>query len=64
VGEFAAAALKLAGSAGLLLGWRPEEFWRATPPELAAVLGAMAGEDAPSASGDDLVRLMEMFPDG
>ena len=29
---------RLAGLAGALLGWRPDEFWRATPAELAAVL--------------------------
>jgi uncharacterized phage protein (TIGR02216 family) len=47
-----------------LLGWRPEEFWTATPAELAAVLGAMSGGDAASADGEDLARLKEMFPDG
>ncbi|PWG01833.1 phage tail assembly chaperone [Sphingosinicella humi] len=61
---FARAARHLAGAAGLLLGWRPNEFWRATPAELAAVLGLLAGEAAVSATGDDLRRLMEMFPDG
>jgi Phage tail assembly chaperone protein, TAC len=63
VGEFAGAALRLAGLAGALLGWRPEEFWRATPAELAAVLSALtpAGDGV---TGDDLARLKEMFPDG
>jgi hypothetical protein len=28
--------------AGALLGWRPDEFWAATPAELAAVLTALA----------------------
>jgi hypothetical protein len=32
--------------AGALLGWRPDEFWAATPAELAAVLTAMAGDHA------------------
>ena len=62
--EFAAAAVRLAGLAGALLGWRPEEFWKATPAELAAVLGAMAGEAEEPASAADLRRLMEIFPDG
>jgi uncharacterized phage protein (TIGR02216 family) len=53
----------MAGLAGALLGWRPEEFWKATPAELAAVLGALAGESE-SASAGDLERLMRMFPDG
>ena len=60
---FSEAAARLAGLAGALLGWRPDEFWRATPAELAAVLEAMMPVEA-GASADDLARLMEMFPDG
>ena len=60
---FSNAAQRLAGMAGALLGWRPEEFWTATPAELAAVLAAMTGGES-AASGDDLARLKEMFPDG
>jgi uncharacterized phage protein (TIGR02216 family) len=63
VGEFAAAASRLAGLTGILLGWRPEEFWTATPAELAAVLTAMAGGDEAAATASDLSRLMKMFPD-
>ena len=61
--RFAEAAGRLAGQAGALLGWRPEEFWRATPAELAAVLAALSPADA-AASRGDLARLKEMFPDG
>ena len=63
---FSEGAARLAGVAGALLGWRPDEFWQATPVELAAVFSAMAGEgDAvgPPDAGD-LARLMERFPDG
>lgn len=60
---FSEAAARLAGLAAALLGWRPDEFWRATPAELAAVLRALAGEEAAGASRGDLARLMEMFPD-
>ena len=56
-------AQRLAGLAGALLGWRPDEFWRATPAELAAVLGAMMPQGE-GVAADDLQRLMEMFPDG
>lgn len=35
---FGANAVQLAGLAGRLLGWRPAEFWQATPTELAAIL--------------------------
>ena len=38
--RFADGAGRLAGLAGWLLGWRPDEFWRATPAELASVLKA------------------------
>ncbi|HEX8534214.1 MAG TPA: phage tail assembly chaperone [Allosphingosinicella sp.] len=63
--EFAAAAARLAGVAGALLGWPPGEFWKATPAELATVLAAMSGGGGdPAASPADLRRLMEMFPDG
>lgn len=63
-GLFARSAIRLAGISGALLGWRPGEFWAATPAELAAVLGALAGDGEPPASKADLEQLMEMFPDG
>ena len=50
--------------AGALLGWRPEDFWRATPAELAAVLAALAGGAAAPVTQEELARLKEMFPDG
>jgi hypothetical protein len=60
---FSAGAAGLAGLAGALLGWRPDEFWNATPAELAAILDALAPTSV-AASADDLARLKEMFPDG
>ncbi|MEA3036024.1 MAG: hypothetical protein QOH04_1789 [Sphingomonadales bacterium] len=62
--EFAEAASQLAGAAALLLGWRPVEFWSATPAELAAVLTAMRGEAAAALGRADFERLMEANPDG
>jgi len=60
---FGAVAQRLAGLAGALLGWRPDEFWRATPEELAGVIAAFAPPpDLPATP--DIDRLMEMFPDG
>jgi hypothetical protein len=47
-----------------VLGWRPDEFWRATPEELACVLRALAGPQGEGATGEDLARLTRMFPDG
>ncbi len=57
------AASRLAGFSAVLLGWRPGEFWEATPAELAAVLGAMSGGEPEGVSGEELRRLSEMFPD-
>jgi uncharacterized phage protein (TIGR02216 family) len=61
---FSESAARLAGLAGALLGWRPDEFWAATPAELAAVLKALTGGEGPCATQGDLARLMEMYPDG
>ncbi len=35
---FAAGAARLAGLVPRLLGWRPDDFWNATPAALAAIL--------------------------
>lgn len=50
--------------AAILLGWRPDEFWRSTPAELATVLAAMTGGNAAPVTRDELARLKERFPDG
>lgn len=63
---FSTAARRLAGLAGALLGWRPDDFWSATPDELAAVLEALAGSSGGTAdfARAELERLERMFPDG
>ena len=61
---FAESAARLAGMAGALIGWRPCEFWAATPAELAGVLRALCGDAAAGMARGDLARLMEEFPDG
>ena len=61
--RFADGAARLAGLAGALLGWRPDEFWKATPAELRLVLDAMLPPAEPGASGADLERLKQLFPD-
>ncbi|PKB14235.1 tail assembly chaperone [Novosphingobium kunmingense] len=55
---FGTGALRLSGHAAQLLGWRPAEFWQATPAELAAALAPPADAPAPL-SRADLTRLME-----
>ena len=62
--EFAEAARRLAGQAGVLLGWRPDDFWRATPDELATVIAALRGDGGEAVAAVDLSALMERFPDG
>jgi hypothetical protein len=60
-------AARLAGLAGALLGWRPGDFWRATPAELAAIIVVAAGSGGDGGCGvnaEDLERLRRIFPDG
>ena len=60
---FETAARQAVRVAAALLGWRPGEFWAATPEDLRNALGIeVAGSDAP-ATGDVLARMMEAFPD-
>ena len=61
--NFADGAARLAGLAPRVLGWRPDEFWRATPAELAAILAPAEGDAAPLGR-DELARLMERDGDG
>jgi uncharacterized phage protein (TIGR02216 family) len=57
--RFAVAAGQLAGVAGRFLGWRPDEFWSATPAELAAILMPVEGDCASPLGRAELTRLME-----
>lgn len=60
---FAANAQRLAGLSAVLLGWRPHEFWAATPDELATSLHELLPQ-TPLPNAEDIARLMEMYPDG
>jgi hypothetical protein len=65
--HFTQRAAQLAGVAGALAGWRPAEFWAATPAELETVLAALAGaasDAAPPPDAPTIAALKEMFPDG
>ena len=55
---FGPGAQRLAGLAARALGWRPGEFWQATPAELAAIL-LPPTEPGEPLSRHDLNRLME-----
>ncbi len=56
--RFAPGTVRLAGLAARLLGWRPAEFWAATPAELACALAPPAA-DGNILSRSDLNRMME-----
>lgn len=63
-GTFAATARELAGQTALLLGWRPPEFWAATPAELAAIFAVQASLAPPSLSREHLTTLLERDRNG
>lgn len=62
--RFADAARALSGLAARLLGWRPQEFWQATPDELAAALTMPGDPPADPPSADAIAALRAQFPDG
>ena len=57
---FGVSANRLAGLAARLLGWRPGEFWEATPTELASALQV---DDTVAIEGDEVSALRARFPD-
>ena len=57
-------AVQLFGQCALLLGWRPDEFWKATPAELACILQAITAQDQTPPDAVDVKKMMELFPDG
>lgn len=59
---FGEGAARLCGAAGVLFGWLPDEFWSATPAELALLLAAQAGPAEPPAA-DLIAQLQQRFPD-
>jgi uncharacterized phage protein (TIGR02216 family) len=60
---FAAGACRLAALAAQTLGWRPDEFWRATPAELALCLAPVeAAGDPPGRAW--MLALMERDENG
>jgi uncharacterized phage protein (TIGR02216 family) len=47
-----------------ILRWSPGTFWRATPRELNAAYEGLVGRTRREPAGrDDLMRMMEAFPD-
>ncbi|OYW15753.1 MAG: hypothetical protein B7Y82_05255 [Sphingomonadales bacterium 32-65-25] len=61
---FSDAARRAAHVAAAALGWRPYEFWAATPAELVTALGLDAPPADAPVDGSALAALMERYPDG
>lgn len=59
---FAQSSLHCWQAAARLLGWRPAEFWSATPAELACSLGATVPLAEPVLRST-LAQLRAQFPD-
>lgn len=60
---FADVAARLAARTALTLGWRPDDFWNATPAELQGISQAIASDGEAPPSADIMHRLMTQFPD-
>lgn len=62
---FTPSAIRLAGDAALLLHWRPDDFWAATPADLSHALAAFARTQSSDAPPDaaTIHLLKGMFPD-
>lgn len=56
-------ARRLSGQTALILGWRPEEFWTATPSELLAIFSATLPVSTGAVDAQSLANLMDQFPD-
>lgn len=61
---FTGPAARLAGQCALLLGWKPDEFWAATPAEVAMILSATRAPEAESAVDRDTMNRMMENDDG
>jgi len=57
--SFSAAAARLSGLIPRALGWRPAEFWSATPAELAAIPTVGDASEGGPLSRTELDRLLE-----
>jgi hypothetical protein len=58
-GMFGPHAVRLFTVAARMLGWRPHEFWSATPAELAGALAPLADTPGNPLARADLEKMME-----
>jgi uncharacterized phage protein (TIGR02216 family) len=61
--RFGDSAARLCAATAALLGWRPSEFWEATPAELALILNR-PGDEASPPDMATIETLRRLFPDG
>ena len=59
---FGEAAARLGSAASTLLGWRPDEFWNATPAELALAM-SVATRPIDAVDTKTMEALRARFPD-
>lgn len=57
-------ASRLSGMVCRLLGWRPPEFWEATPAEIASIFSGNGDGENQSVSRSQLNALMEQDDNG
>jgi len=65
--QFSKIAEKLSAVAAHVLGWSPDQFWQATPQELATIFSAaedVHGKIAAPLDDIELQKLKEEYPDG
>lgn len=55
----------LLGLMARVAGWRPDDFWAATPADVRAVLAGWSGDSGDAGFDRAALRaMMEQFPDG
>jgi hypothetical protein len=57
---FGTHAVRLSAIAMRLLGWRPDDFWAATPAELTTALAPITSESGDPLARTDLKKMMEL----
>jgi len=58
---FRTTAAQLSGLVPATIGWTPDQFWAATPAELASIFAAFS--DITSPNQTQLEKLKEQYPD-
>lgn len=62
--SFASGASRLAGLSTRLFGWTPDQFWAATPAELATILTPESPTGEEPLTRSELDRMMERERNG